>query len=94
MTATFKFKKGSEVKDVVTGVKGIIVYRIDFLTGCKQYGIQPTAKDNVAKDLIQVDENRLESTGDGITLPQDKKPAKASKELGGAQPLISQRRTK
>lgn len=33
-TMKFKFQKGLEAKDIVTGFTGIITYRVDYLTGC------------------------------------------------------------
>ena len=32
---------GSQVKDKVTGFEGIAVSRIEYLSGCVQYGVRP-----------------------------------------------------
>lgn len=37
---TFKFQLGDEVKDKITGFKGIIRGRTQYLTGCNTYGLQ------------------------------------------------------
>ena len=36
----FIYDNGDEVKDAVSGFKGIIRARADYLTGCNRYGIQ------------------------------------------------------
>ena len=35
----FKFNLGDFVEDIITGYKGIIVCRTQYLTGCRKYGI-------------------------------------------------------
>lgn len=66
----FKYKKGIEAKDAITGFSGVITARIDYITGCKQYLIQPPVnKDGVIPDSQQFDENRIIPTGGEITLP-------------------------
>jgi hypothetical protein len=60
--APFKFKLGADVKDIVTGFKGIIAGRTQYLTGCNRYCIQDRKldKDGKPRDWIQLDENQLE----------------------------------
>lgn len=63
---TFKFENGDEVVDVITGFKGYIVYRVDNITGCNQYGIQPKPKKTETDTMPEskhLDENRLKATG-------------------------------
>lgn len=36
----FEFNLGSEVKDKITGFKGIVSARAEHLTGCNRYGVQ------------------------------------------------------
>jgi hypothetical protein len=60
-----KFELGQEVKEIVTGFKGIVMGRTEYITGCKQYGILPrkmTDKGNVP-DWTWLDEDRLVWTG-------------------------------
>lgn len=59
----FKFQIGETVKDVVTGFKGVIMSRIQYMTGCNQYGL--FSQKNAIKDgkydgaYTYLDENRL-----------------------------------
>ena len=57
----FKFDNGDEVQDIVTKIKGIIVSRGDYLTGCYRYGIQQpmTKKDTQPSEWVYVDEHIL-----------------------------------
>ena len=89
-TNPFLFELGDELEDVITGFKGFCIYRIEFLTGCNQYGLQPKKKateKEVAK-IDQFDENRLKATGNKITLP-NQTPIK--KVPGGPVQMIKQR---
>lgn len=57
----FRFELGDKVKDTLTGLEGILTYRVEYLTGCNQYGMFTGLDDKgeIRKDH-QVDENRLE----------------------------------
>jgi hypothetical protein len=60
-TVNYKFSRGDEVKDLVTGLKGIVVGQTMFLTGCARYMVQSqTLKDGKSQDLEHFDENQLE----------------------------------
>ena len=66
MTAEFKHQLGSYARDLVTGGKGVLTGRIEYLTGCRQYILQPKAdKDGVVGDSRWVDEDRLLILEDG-----------------------------
>ena len=71
---TFKFELGERVKDVVTGISGVVMARSQFITGCDQYGICDTKpkKDGSRPDWEYFDENRLIKDGKGIKLPSNK----------------------
>lgn len=58
----FKFELGITLKDIVTGFKGIVMSRIEYLTGCNQYGICPKNlnKDGNPRDWQYFDEHRLQ----------------------------------
>lgn len=58
---------GQKAKDKVTGFEGIIIGRIQYLTGCDQYGMAPPAKDGKTNDTQWFDEGRLIITGAGVT---------------------------
>lgn len=68
-----KIELGIEVKDKVTGFKGIVVGHCAYLTGCDQYLIQPKSdKPGVKPEPHWFDDNRLEVIG------------KKALDLGGA----------
>ena len=74
-----KFELNQEVKDVVTGFKGIIMGITEYNTGCIQYGICPQKLDKEGKtpEWLWFDGSRLKVTGKGL----DIKPA-----IGGPHP--------
>lgn len=86
--ATFRFKKGLLAEDRFSGFTGIIVYRVDFITGCAQYGLQPVMndKDNESHTLPkreQFDEPSIIIKGQGILTDKEyKKWLEASKRKG------------
>ena len=57
----FTFNLGSEVQDVITGYKGIVRGRSQYLTGCNTYGVQAGKldKDGNPKDWKWFDEDQL-----------------------------------
>ena len=57
----FKFKQGATLRDKVTGFEGVVIARMDHLTGCNRYLIQPKVdKDGKMPDGIYIDEPALE----------------------------------
>ena len=58
---SFKFNLGDEVKTKITGFKGIIRGRTDYLTGCNHYGLQSEKldKDGNPKKWQWFDEEEL-----------------------------------
>ena len=66
MDKEFKFNLGSEVSDIITGFKGIIRVRSEYLTGCNTYGIQSQKlnKEGDITDWIWFDENQLKLVKD------------------------------
>jgi len=64
----FKFELGKKAKDKISGFTGIITSRIQYLTGCDQYGIKPKIKaDGEPIEVSYFDEGRIEIVGDGMT---------------------------
>ena len=62
-----KIKLGSEVREKITGFKGIVTAHCEYLTGCDRYCVQPTELLNGApQDSIYFDEGQLEVVGVGI----------------------------
>jgi hypothetical protein len=59
---------GKKVKDKITGFEGIATSKHIYITGCNQYGVQPSIdKDGKIPDPKWFDEGRLEIIGPGIT---------------------------
>jgi len=58
----FKFARGDEVKDMITGFKGIVVTQVAYMTGCNQVGVKhQTAKNNgIPIEPLWIDEVKLE----------------------------------
>lgn len=88
----FKYKLGLEAVDKITGFKGIIGWRVEYITGCDQYGLTPKVNDKgETQKSEQVDENRIEIIGKGINLYEQEEliQAPAVKEKpGGPQPFV------
>ena len=59
-------KLGQKAKDKITGFKGIITGRAQYLYGCDQYCIVPAAAKGEIKEGHWFDEGRVEVTGKGI----------------------------
>lgn len=51
---------GSTAKDRITGFRGIVTGRAQYLTGCNQYLLNPPAKDGALVCSEWFDEQRLE----------------------------------
>ena len=57
-----QIKLGMTVKDKITGLQGIAMSKIEYLTNCTHFGVQPqvvTEKDQIP-DWTYFDERRLE----------------------------------
>jgi len=69
---------GSKVRDTITGFEGRTVSRIEYITGCVQYGVAPPVKaDGTLPAHEYFDEQRLTVIDDPI--------AQASRPTGGPQ---------
>jgi hypothetical protein len=71
---------GDEVRDTVTGFKGIVVCRIEWFNGCWRIGVQSKKMktDGVPSDIVYFDDTQME-----ITTKFKKSPlAKKVKEVG------------
>ena len=66
---------GDEVKDTITGFKGIAVSRHEYLQGCTRYTVQPKTVKNVLPKPMGFDEPDL------IVIKE--KNAKRKNSLGG-----------
>lgn len=64
----FKHDLGLNAKDKITGFTGIITARVEFLTGCNRYCLQPTGlHDSKPIDSIYFDEDQVEIISSGIS---------------------------
>ena len=73
----FKIENGATVQDKVTGFKGIVTGRADYISGCNQYLVQPV----MTKEFVEAkwfDELRLR------TLPPPNIVINKRKERTGA----------
>ncbi len=72
-------KLGVEARDKVTGFKGIVIGRTQWLTGCDTYNLKPPVdKDGKIYDSEFFDVGQIEVIGAGISIEDV-----ASDELGG-----------
>lgn len=63
----FIYELGKMGKDKITGFAGILMSRVEFLTGCNRYCIQPTElKDGKPIDGIYFDEAQIQIVSEGI----------------------------
>lgn len=82
----FQYGLGWKAKDILTGFEGTIVYRVEFMTGCDQYGIQPyidPLKKNEIPDSKQFDEGRLEILDRNPVVFPNMKPVEEGKAPPG-----------
>lgn len=57
----FKHNLGHTAKDKITGFVGVITARVDYLTGCNRYHLQPRElKDGKPVEGIYFDEDQIE----------------------------------
>lgn len=60
-TTDFKFNVGDEVRDLVTGLEGIVTGREDCITGCSRMSVQPKVTDGKTMPSgYFIDQDRLE----------------------------------
>ena len=58
---------GKEARDKVTGFRGVVIGRAEYLYGCAQYGLAPKAnKDGEVRAAQWFDEGRIEVIGKGV----------------------------
>lgn len=57
-----RYELGARVRDLVTGVEGLVVGRAEWITGCDTYMVQPRTGDDgrTRPEAIWVDEPRLQ----------------------------------
>jgi hypothetical protein len=66
---TFEFELGDKLKDIVSGLEGICIGRIEYLNGCTQYAIKPKkTKDERVLDAEWVDSQQVIKLKGGIKI--------------------------
>ena len=84
-----KFELGDVVKDIITGLEGVVMVRAEYLTNCTHIGIQPfSLKDGIPQDWIWIDERRCKKTSKKrIVLKEEARiSVEVPKRTGGPQP--------
>ncbi len=73
---SFRFNIGDEVKDKVTGMKGIVMVQAFYATGCSHFGIQQrsVSKEGKTPNYEYFDESRLELITEKVVDFNIKKP--------------------
>ena len=72
----FKFDLGDEVQCLVSGFKGVIVGRTEYLNGCLQYSVRTRVNKDMDSRISWIDEAQLKRT-------KKQKVKVASKLVGG-----------
>ncbi len=68
------FQFGQEVKDKITGFRGVITGQCSYITGCQQYLVQPKSKKPDTKpEALWFDIDRLEIVGKKIISVKENK---------------------
>lgn len=66
---------GQKAKDKITGFEGIITSRVQYLTGCDQYGIAPPVGPDLKVNQTEYfDEGRIIILGPGVTAQEVSSP--------------------
>lgn len=69
---TFLYRRGVHVESLITGFKGCVTGRSDFLTGCNQYLVTPPVdKDGKHVEAMWFDEHalKIDETKQQLKLP-------------------------
>lgn len=62
-TVQFKFGLGEVLKDIITGIEGVVMVRAEYSTKCVHYGLCPKdVKEFKDPNWVWVDEIRLKRT--------------------------------
>ncbi len=73
MKVEFKFSNGDEVREKITGFRGVITGSVTYLTGCNQYLLTAKSKtERKQATTLWYDEGRLELIRNAITAEEVK----------------------
>lgn len=59
-----RIEVGSFVEDLITGFKGVVTGRVEYITGCNQVLVQPSASGGAYAEPQWIDEQRIIVDGD------------------------------
>jgi hypothetical protein len=77
-------RMGIEVKDRVTGLRGIITGKTEYINGCVQWLVKPPVdKDGKLVDGCWIDTIQLEVVGQGIAEPETERTSTKTNGPGG-----------
>jgi len=81
----FKFELGEVLKDTITGLRGVVMGRTQYITGCTHYGLltRKLNKDGKVPDWEWMDEMRLQRTGEKTPLHSNLVPKTGKPKNGG-----------
>ena len=80
---TEKIELGDRVKDKITGLKGIVTARHEYLYGCLRMAVQPEeGKDGKPIETFVVDEPQLELLKKGVIVAKPTEEKKVEKTHG------------
>jgi len=80
-TAAFRFDYGDKLKDIVTGIEGIVMVKARYYDGELQYGVAPEARDSKLPDWLWLNSMRWKLVGVKAV-----EFVKSDERLGGAFP--------
>ena len=88
----FKFILGEEVKDKITGFRGVVMARSEYHTGCNTYGLlsKTLTKDAKPAEWEWIDERLLTSFRNPAEPKAKNVLTKAKKDNGGPHPNAPQ----
>jgi len=81
----FKFELGEVLKDTITGLRGVVMGRTQYITGCNHYGllVRKLNKDGKVPDWEWMDEMRLQKAGEKISFHSAPIPKVGKPKNGG-----------
>lgn len=88
MATKRKIELGMQVRDIVSGLTGIVISKAEYLNGCVRFGVEPKGTKNKVGESEWVDEQQL------VIVKADT-PARriVQKRIGGPRPAPRREKT-
>lgn len=81
-----KIKLGDKVEDMVSGLIGIVISEIKYLSECHQLGVKPkVGEDGKMPEVHYIDIAQIKRLGPGVKIPVETKPKESRRGPGGLQ---------